>query len=333
MKKLFLMLLLAIMGTKVSMAQTDLVATLSHSSNISTYYGANALSEAYTAAVDGDVITLSSGTFNAVDIEKAITLRGAGMYGLDNGAEPTIIQNGMSISASITTPHVTTIEGIRCQNAVSIIGTDLASVNIFKCKFLKGITCKNASVKLVHCIANVKISWYWYPLEIRDNSIVECINCVLGRPACYSQTTLENCVIIGADESSISTAQLRNCVLAWAGNLVLPTSVTANHNVCYNSGGSDCFSQVTGINNINVESMEELFKTYRKSDIGQADTNNTFELTETAAATYLGDDGKQVGIYGGTNPFDPTPTNPQIKKFTVDNSVNNGKLSVKINVE
>ena len=78
-----------------------------------------------------------------------------------------------------------------------------------------------------------------------------------------------------------------------------------------------------------------VFKTLRVNDldIKFPSPNETFELTPTAAATYLGDDGKQVGIYGGTNPFDPTPSNPQIKKFTVDSSVNSGKLSVKINVE
>jgi len=59
----------------------------------------------------------------------------------------------------------------------------------------------------------------------------------------------------------------------------------------------------------------------------------TFELTETAAATYLGDDGTQVGIYGGTTPFNPTPTNPQVKKFTVNSTTEGDQLKVKINVE
>ncbi len=59
----------------------------------------------------------------------------------------------------------------------------------------------------------------------------------------------------------------------------------------------------------------------------------TFELTETAVATYLGDDGTQVGIYGGTNPFNPTPTNPQVKKFTVSSTTEGDQLKVKINVQ
>lgn len=58
-----------------------------------------------------------------------------------------------------------------------------------------------------------------------------------------------------------------------------------------------------------------------------------YMLTTNAAATYLGDDGKQVGIYGGPTPFNPLPNNPQIKKFVVDSSTEGGKLNVKINVE
>ena len=61
--------------------------------------------------------------------------------------------------------------------------------------------------------------------------------------------------------------------------------------------------------------------------------NATFELTETAAATYLGGDGTQVGIYGGTNPFNPAPSNPQVKKFTVNSTTEGDQLKVKINVE
>ena len=62
MKKLFLSLIVTALGALGCLAQTNLVATLSHSSNIQEFYGASALSEAYTAAENGDVITLVSAT-------------------------------------------------------------------------------------------------------------------------------------------------------------------------------------------------------------------------------------------------------------------------------
>lgn len=62
--------------------------------------------------------------------------------------------------------------------------------------------------------------------------------------------------------------------------------------------------------------------------------NETFELTETAKATYLGTDGTQVGIYGGMLPFDTTPSNPRITKCNVAaKSTADGKLSVDIEVK
>jgi len=81
-----------------------------------------------------------------------------------------------------------------------------------------------------------------------------------------------------------------------------------------------------------TEAFTPIFKTLTTLNANPAITE-TFELTETAAATYLGDDGTQVGIYGGPAPFNPTPTNPQVKKFTVNSTTEGDQLKVKINVE
>ena len=100
MKKLFLSLV-AVMAATMSFAQSSLLATLSHDGNISAYYGANALKEVMEAAEAGDVVTLSSGQFNATNITKPITLRGAGMSVSSDGENPheaTIIQNNFQIN-------------------------------------------------------------------------------------------------------------------------------------------------------------------------------------------------------------------------------------------
>ena len=60
-----------ILCANVLFAQEQL-ATLKHNGNISVYYGANAFVEAYNAAENGDIITLSDGTFNATTISKEI---------------------------------------------------------------------------------------------------------------------------------------------------------------------------------------------------------------------------------------------------------------------
>lgn len=75
------------------------------------------------------------------------------------------------------------------------------------------------------------------------------------------------------------------------------------------------------------------FKTYTGASLNNLDSE-TFQLTEAAKTQYLGMDGTEVGIYGGSLPFDPVPSNPQITKCNVAaKSTADGKLSVDIEVK
>jgi hypothetical protein len=72
------------------------VATLEHNGTLSNYYGENALATAHEAAVNGDVITLSSGQFESsgyLTITKAITIRGAGFQNNESMQKPTVWAN------------------------------------------------------------------------------------------------------------------------------------------------------------------------------------------------------------------------------------------------
>ena len=58
-----------------------------------------------------------------------------------------------------------------------------------------------------------------------------------------------------------------------------------------------------------------------------------YQLTDEAAK-YLGSDGKQVGLYGGSLPFSLKTNYPQIKKFTVaPESTSDGKLKIEIEID
>lgn len=338
MKKMFLMLIAVTVGTLSGFAQSDLVATLSHGSNLSTYYGADALSEAYTAAAEGDVITLSPGTFNAVNIEKAITVRGAGMQPMEgNGYVPTQIGGGFNITVPSSSSSVLTLEGIQCLEGVQINGENLAPINIFKSSFdyLRG---DGVNMNATSC----KFGYLYSSLDIGGNTILNCQNCIivdtysqghsLGKTA---KIIASNCVVGSqSDHNYIEYGVFKNSIIATYFNL---SSTNSAQNCIGINGGyaPDVFENIVSASNVMIEGAREtayskVFKTLKGITLTPSET---YELTPTAAATYLGDDGKQVGIYGGTNPFDPTPSNPQIKKFTVDSSVNSGKLSVKINVE
>ena len=80
---------------------------------------------------------------------------------------------------------------------------------------------------------------------------------------------------------------------------------------------------------------------YNFSDLSQVFVGFDFNITIFAdyhllpdvAATYLGSDGTQIGIYGGPMPFDPRILNPSIGHITVGGQTNDqGQLPVTIEV-
>ena len=91
-------LLLSVAGTKNALAQLQ-VGTLQHGDIITTFYGGGAFVEAYNAAADGDIITLSGGSFTCdIDIDKSLTIRGAGpVANAETGTEATLLTKNGSI--------------------------------------------------------------------------------------------------------------------------------------------------------------------------------------------------------------------------------------------
>ena len=120
-------------------------------------------------------------------------------------------------------------------------------------------------------------------------------------------------------------------------NYPLPETCVAHNCIGINNGGTqDIFSKLDDPSNVMVDGAREaaytaVFKTLK--DVKNPTLIETFELTDAAKTTYLGDDGTQVGIYGGVSPFTLEPTNPQVTKFIVSSTTEGSQLKVKINVE
>jgi hypothetical protein len=337
MKKLFFSLVAAMMAATASFAQSSLLATLTHVENfgaITTYYGATALREAHAAAVDGDIITLSSGSFNSVEITKGITIRGAGMdVDATTQSEPTILVGDFNVSIPQTVTKPLTIEGIYSDYKMYVTDT-LRNATFLKCRF-KTIDSKNnnnpfINMTLIHC----KVSNCLYCVA---NSTINCINCIIWNPYCHdgykSVFEMTNCVICKEDVSwNLYSSTFKNCI--FIGNPGTWHAINYRYGVnavynCVAADNNDAFSQIQ--NNTNKKSTyAEVFKTCTS---GKYSDSETFELTEKAATDFLGTDGTQVGIYGGSMPFSITPSNPQITKCNVaSKSTADGKLSVDITV-
>lgn len=336
----------------VSFAQGSLLATLSHEGQISAYYGASALGQALESADNGDVITLSSGQFNAANITKAVTLRGAGMsVSTDslNSHEATIIQGGFNIQIADSLTGRLTMEGLYCNGSMGLTG-NLKNAQFLKCRF-RGFWpdynngTKLTNVTFIHC----RLSRH---CMIPANSNAYFINCVINSlmsTFSSSSVELDNCILkfnstnwtdYGMNNpNSLKNAYLKNSIVAayyYSSSSYIDGSCVAYN--CIGLSQYDLFKNMAAKNNTNtwLSNASILFKTYtsyNNTDEFLADSE-TFELTDDAKTKYLGTDGTQVGLYGGNLVYDENPTTPQITKCNVaSKSTADGKLSVDIEVK
>lgn len=323
-------MLIALTTAIVSYSQSGLTATLSHNGGITTFYGKAALQEAHEASQHGDIITLSSGTFMATDITKALTIRGAGMHA-DSVAciLPTIISGDFNINVPDSIEQHLTMEGIYSNDVIYV--QCLKDAVFLKDRFYSFTYDGNnynslmKNLTFVHCKVTAG-------LHLSANASVTCINCYITYPSTYGSTLshfdFTNCIIVGV-RSSLRWSSLTNCIVRMYDSGILDGSNTALNCLGYETNG-DIFRNTVHTNcTLFTGELNTLFKTYK----GTYNDDESFELTDEAKALYIGSDLKQVGMYGGSLPFSPIPTNPRIVKCNVaSESTSDGKLSVDIEV-
>lgn len=322
MKKFFFSLIAFAIAT-VSFAQTSLVATLTHGDEISMYYGAFAFRDAHAAAANGDVINLSGGGFQAVDITKAITVRGTGI----NDSNPTNIINDFSINIPSDVTERLSFEGCRFANTIMVYGT-LANAYFLKSRIERIYVYSYDGAQMINgMFVNCEV----LDMTLYGKSTVQFLNSHVEGFRNYDEANATasfiNCVIIpdggwGADQ--LRSSQLANCILYWTnGNLrSLPITSQAINCVAVGNGSGDAFSQIGTKQNCQYAGMD----IFQDSDVWK-------DLTDEAKAKYIGMDGTPIGMYGGALPYDMTPSYPQITKMNVASKTTaDGKLSVEIEV-
>lgn len=341
MKKV-LLAVVGILFAATSFAQNALVASLSHGTSTTYFYGVTALQQAVKTAQSGDIISLSGGSFNATDITIGITLRGAGI----DSPEPTYIVGDFTIEIPGDDVNRFMMEGIRCTNSLLINGT-FANPFFQKCQFNEvgnygGVTvtnimfsnCKitksfgprgNNSYILVNCFINNTT------VSESESATVTATNCIFAEPTgfhvyCYERCQLFNCIIIslngkgGYNDNSGYTR--------W-----IPSNSQAQNCYMVNFPEFDIFGKLSVRTGCPTTSLSYgmVFKTYN----GEYSDTETFELTETAKTTYLGTDEKQIGLYGGLQPYDSTPSYPLISTMNLPDPAktnDQGKMNVTIGI-
>lgn len=323
----------------VGYAQSALVATLNHGEAVSVFYGASALAEAYNAATHGDVITLSNGTFNSVNIAKNITVRGAGM---DETGPCTRINGNFylyGVPDSVDATGHLTLEGLYHDGYIyyttkdSTYTSPIKNAHFVKCR-LRYITQNGKGVLRNALFLQCRIKERLYLAS--NDCYVHCINSVIYNPEVSSsakdtQFEFTNCLVIG-NPNDWDHSLFTNCILKSTARSYVPSSCMVSN--CLGIGPStfELFVNLYPANKygtIQDSDIATIFKTFK----GTYTDTQTFELTDEAKAQYLGTDGTEVGIYGGSLPFTTESSLPKIKKFNVaSKSTEDGKLKVEIEV-
>ena len=328
MKKLFFSLV-AMMIATVSYAQNTLVATLSHNSDITMYYGVYALRDAMNAAESGDVINLSGGAFQAVDITKAVSLRGTGI----DVTDPTYIINSFSINIPAEDANRLSMEGIRCTGRITVTGS-FAYPFFFKSQFNEIVYDANSSI-YSSTYVNCKIIGNYF--NVGGSSSVQLVNCYMtgGRTSDNSTVSFINCVISPyvsyskANFDLMARCGFLNCIFFNIPSFTQKLPSTCHALNCIATGSAEIFDNIASRQNCVSSSYQEVFKDFT----GSYTDAQTFVLSEEAKTKFIGTDGTEIGMYGGLMPYSSTPSYPQITKMNVANKTTaDGKLSVEIEV-
>ncbi len=336
-KRLLVAVALAVAFFSSAYAQQQVAVLQRGDSVLGVYYGIDSFKQAMAASANGDIITLSGGIFNSPTssnpLDKAITIRGAGaVEDTARGILPTIF-NGIFNCSDIpaTTAHHLTVEGVMFVDRFYGIGSGSRTIQ---------------TPEFIRCIFN----------NDNDNDYISLnnglyVNCVFKKVTRnsygYNNGTFTNCVLWGGAGSN-GTINLNNCVVRTSGESNINAYNTIffrNSNTTDNSGvGSNLYNCViigrtlsNVYNSTNTvlpaDNLSAVFATFTNSS-NDINYSTSYALTDSAAASFLGIDGTQVGIYGGAMPFGYVPTYNVIRRCTVaPRSTADGKLSVDIELE
>lgn len=349
MKKV-LLLCLALLAATFGFAQQQL-ATLNHNDSITVYYGASALQQAHAAAVNGDFITLSSGTFSSVDITKLITIRGNGMEeDTIADAAPTIISGDFSITIPADSLHQLRIDGVNM--AWTIYCNEVSNAQITRCHIgriqLAYTTSYFRDMTFINCIIHyVQIAnpYIWGATE--NNQFVNCVILELGGDDLRDNSgnsLVHNCRLINCiakvanwhlayDYQNIPAYTCTNCILYYNVNYDAWFNTFNNTTYCHNCiginiNGTDDYFFNENHNVHNYHGMEYIFKYFD----GTYSTGISFELQDSIATNILGNDNTQIGIYGGMVPFNPRVSPRFVRCNAAPHTTLDGKLSVDLEV-
>ncbi len=330
MKKI-LFLFVALVSMSASVMADGLTATLQQGDSMTPFYGVDAFKQAYEAAQDGAVITLSSGKFNDVSsIDKSITIVGAYAFGATD--PKTTVLTSITVNADNVK-----IEGIYFSSDVTICG-----------------------------VSNFHLKRSWVESYLTSNDGTEHVNTLIDQCLIKGDKAIangknycmKNCTIGGflAMNTVENVAYVTNCfVYDWyvydASSYKQPYAIYKNNMLQLNNNStssnhsitlyapSEFYYNVFAKKNLAISTSSVVTWSFYSGciNIGNVSSQVWYDGAIGGISSNsdgkTGQDGTPVGITGGTG-FSEYPAIPRITSQTIDSTTDSeGKLNVKVAVE
>ena len=323
MKKIIFTLVCVFGMNITAFAFQNSVVMLQHEGNI-TNYEPDQINDALEAAVDGDAIFLSEGTFPAFNINKKVSIKGTGQLTFIDGSidieipnEPTLkeallsclkIKGNLTVKAALKNLNIS-----QCRvGGVDFVANTYESI-IDRCDI--GSAYLNKQYSETVTIDGVSKT-FTYPY-IKGLSFV---NCYIGS-ADFGESA-------NRDAYSCQNTTFINCQVAFYW-YIIGTFINSVFHRTSTQGG---YAQVLNSEVYNCYA-------YKSFSFSNCVTQNCYSSEEHkpnsddfAELGYFGNDGTIIGPLGGTNPFTLVPTVPHVTESSLKVDPQKKELNVTVTV-
>ena len=285
-------------------AYADLAPTvmLRHGGN-TTFYKYYEVQNAVDAAVDGDTIYLTDGTYQPFNINKRIMVRGAG--------PTTMIEGDCEIDISGTAKLTMPVLDAICFNGNVIVKSAYKQFTLRKCKMVDLIWNESNEfwdTKVTQCYFTNMLN---LPNNVKEfNAFNSKINYLHPHDYTEGQATFNHCNI-GSVTDTISNSSFYNCC-------IYETSGGRNKSYIIGCVLKSCTLSAYDVRTSNC-SMVDCIK-----NLGNADYMEW--------KSYYAPDGTLNGVYGGQYPFSLNPELPTVTKYQLGVDPTTKTMHVKLTV-
>lgn len=323
MKKILLsMMVLCCALAGKAQATTDVPkAVLQHGDQVSVFQGSGAFYYAMAAAVDGDVITLSDGNFTPTQINKSVSIYGAG-YSKNavTGTTQSCLNGDVFIGIQGDTLCNVHMEGVLITNGALYAGF----VNNFTTKVpLKNLTVENCWMSNGMFMGSYNENMTFKQCVLANN---------INRGLCKN-SLFTNCLLYGVfagftEEGEILVDHCISTSSAYAysnnnGQGITWTNCVFAVNSSYLCGiysvVKNCLKASGGFNTgtvtENIYTVGAISDMFADGENGSYSANRTFELKQPDV--WIGTDGTPVGPSGGIG-WSTVPRVPVIKSLELN---------------